>query len=123
MQTEQQIQYMANLAYTVFADGEAVKLEDYLFNTMAKQVGAKRPHMQAAVQKARASDFSPSFPFSFADSVRNLEDMLVLVLADKSLAGTEKQLIVQARKQIDLTETQFKRVVEDAKTRLKQAAT
>lgn len=118
MNDQQRVQFMANLFYVLYSDSNIRKAEEQVFNRFAMQISAKRHHLDLAVEKARAPSFELSFPFRFADSIFNLEAMLITVLIDKKLNINEKKSIQEAKQKLELSEAQFKHVVEDAKAYL-----
>ncbi len=118
MNDQQRVQFMANLFYVLYSDSNISKTEEQVFNRFAMQISAKRPHLDLAVENARAPKFELSFPFRFADAIFNLEAMLITVLIDKKLDINEKKAIQAAKQKLELSEAQFERVVEDARAYL-----
>ncbi len=87
------IHYLANVLLVIRADGTTSPRETAALESIRKNLEAKRPHLAAATALVEAGGYQFRLPGTFADQVRNLEDLLFVTLTDGDLEAREAQLV------------------------------
>lgn len=114
---QEKVTYLANvlrlaLLDKVLSPGELSALEE-----VRKGIDAKKGLLSQAQKAAEADDFSFNRVGSFADQVRNLEDMLFLAMSDNDLDQGETNVAYQFCNMIGIYKDQLDKLVSDAAAR------
>jgi len=117
MKREETIGYLANIYAVVVADGEVDRLEERIFEEIAREIGAGYTERRKAVDEAGQGGLPKRLELRWSDQIRNLEDMLFVAYCDGSLDPTEKQVIVKYANFLNINQAQLGVVREDAKRR------
>ena len=95
MKTEETISYLANIYAVVAADGVVDRVEERVFETIARDIGAGYFARKQAVERAGGDDDLPAkLELRWSDQIRNIEDMLFVAYCDSGLDPTEKRVII-----------------------------
>lgn len=86
--------YISNIIRVAQADGEISDEESDLLQIIVKEIGGTPEDLSEALHIVRQSSFGLQPVGSFADQVRNIEDMLRICLVDDFMEENEKELIL-----------------------------
>jgi len=113
--SKENIQYLANILCVIYSDGDPKRSEEQCINQIAKEIGAKAPHIGLAFEAYRKKGFQLRFPFKYSYRIKNLEDMLSAAIIDGKLSKEEQHVIKEAFTKLELTKEQFQIISEEAK--------
>ena len=116
---EEKITYLANLMAVSRADGSVSPNETYAIETAQKRIGAKRTALRKADTLAQSDGFSPTPVGSFSFRIANLEDMIVVSLADGTLDHEEKPVVLTFARKVGITNEQLQLILSEVRTSLK----
>ena len=111
--------YLANLWLVARADKALSDQEKVLIDQVQKSIQAKRSHNTAAQKAVETGGSSLSKVGSFADQVRNLEDMVAVALADSDLAQAEADVIASFCGLVGIRQEQLDVITSEVSKRLK----
>jgi len=117
MNREETVGYLANIYAVVAADGATDRMEERVFEGVARDIGAGYFERKQAIQKSDAEDLPARLELRWSDQIRNLEDMLFVGYCDGSLDPTEKQVIIDYANLLGISQKQLGTIREDAKRR------
>ena len=117
MKREETVGYLANIYAVVAADGVIDRVEERVFEEIAREIGAGYFERKQAIEKAGTDDLPARLNMRWSDQIRNLEDMLFVGYCDGSLDPSEKQVIIKYANFINISQTQLAVIREDAKRR------
>ena len=92
MLQDEVIQYLANIMKVVQADKILEPREEVVYATICKEIGAKKKEINEAEKLANNDDFSPAPIGRFSNKIRNVEDMILVSLADGKIGATQEQI-------------------------------
>lgn len=118
VQEAKKLQYMRHLVRIASADKQLRPTEDLFLEEARKAIGASKAILKQAIESPGELDFAAVARLS--DRVRNLEDMLDLVLSDGELSDGEKSEFVTGAKQAGLTQELVNVMLAEARGRRKQ---
>src|SRR3989442_4690516 len=90
---QDKVHYLANALRVAFADNSLSTREAAALEEIRKGIDAKKGLLTAAQKAVESGSYTFIKAGSFADQVRNLEDMLFVVLTDKDLHENQCQLV------------------------------
>jgi len=102
--------YLANVLYIASQDGRLTSQELAALDEVRRLVGAKRIHVTEATRLVEDSKFIPQSVGTLGAQVRNLEDMVFVVVG-------EREAIEVFCERIGLTQTQLDQIVREAQVR------
>ncbi|KPK76024.1 MAG: hypothetical protein AMJ79_08640 [Phycisphaerae bacterium SM23_30] len=120
MDNEEKMQYLANIYYLVRADGKVERMEEKLYDYIAKGIEAGYFESLKAKERAQKEGFTIKYPGRWSDRVRCVEDMLLAAYADKRLHELEQKILLQYANEIGIRKDQFKVIMDETKARLKE---
>ncbi len=121
MKREETIDYLANIYAVVAADGAIDRIEERVFEAIARDIGGGYFERKQAVEKAGAGNLPARLELRWSDQVRNLEDMLFVAYCDGSLEPTEKKVIIDYANFLSISQTQLAAIRQEAKRRFAEA--
>lgn len=111
--------YLANLWLVARADKALSPLEQAAIERVQKNIQAKRGVASAAQNAVENAAFSLTKVGRFADQVQNLEDMILVGLADSELAQAEADVIASFCGLIGVHQEQLDLITSEVSKRLK----
>jgi len=117
MKREETIGYLANIYAVVAADGAVERIEERVFEEIAREIGAGYFERKQAIEKAGKESLPARLALRWSDQVRNLEDMLFVGYSDGSLDPSEKKAIVGYANFLGISQSQLAAIREEAKRR------
>jgi uncharacterized tellurite resistance protein B-like protein len=121
MNEQDKIQYLANVLRIAFADKWISAREGAALEEIRKGIDAKKAQLTAAQKAVESSSYSFIKVGSFADQVRNLEDMLFVSMTDTDLNETESKLVKEFCSLIGIYQDQLDKVIADTSRRCDSA--
>lgn len=118
MNPAERVGYLANLLRTLEgrkAEGRAARVVEGI----AREIGATAQEREAAAREAEAPDRAPVYPARYSDRVRNLEDMLLLAMADEKLSVAERNFILEAQRAVGVEPAAWSKVSAECRERLR----
>jgi uncharacterized tellurite resistance protein B-like protein len=109
--------YLANVVTASRASGTLTPDEEELLEEVRTSIKAKKSVLKAAVRRAEDHEVDLTQFARFSDRVRNLEDMIEMVLCDGQLDDSERTVVISAAKQIGITQEQLNLILKEAKRR------
>jgi len=123
MTNEEKVQYMANVALICAIDGKVSPLETLAIESIRRQIGASESDLHEALAAVGGGNYQISPAGRFSDKVRNLEDIILVSLADGDFAKSEKSEVLSFAKTIKVTQDQLTEILSESKQRLKSQKT
>jgi len=117
MNEQDKVHYLANVLRVAFADKSLSARETAAVEEIRKGIDAKKGLLLSAQKAVEGGSYSFIKVGSFADQVRNLEDMLFVALTDTDLNETESQLVAEFCQLIGITKEQYDKISEDTSRR------
>lgn len=117
MKREETVSYLANIYAVVLADGKVERMEERIFEEIAREIGAGYFERKQAIEKAGQKGLPTRLESRWSDQIRNLEDMLFVGYCDGALDPTEKQIIIDYANFLGINQAQLALIREDAKRR------
>jgi uncharacterized tellurite resistance protein B-like protein len=111
--------YLANLWLVARVDKALSPLEQAAIERVQKNIQAKRGVASAAQKAVENAAFSLTKVGTFADQVQNLEDMILVGLADSELAQAEADVIASFCGLIGMHQEQLDLITSEVSKRLK----
>jgi uncharacterized tellurite resistance protein B-like protein len=102
--------YIANIIRVAQADGEISDEESDLLQVIVKEIGGSKEDLSEALHIVRQSGCALQPVGSFADQVRNIEDMLRVCLIDDFMEEHERELILLFASTIGLGQQTIKTI-------------
>jgi len=118
---QEKIYYLANVLRIAFADKTLSARETAALEEIRKGIDAKKSQLTAAQKAVEGGSYTFISVGSFADQVRNLEDMLFVSLMDTDLNDSESQLVKEFCSLIGLHEEQLNKLIGDTSRRCDSA--
>jgi uncharacterized tellurite resistance protein B-like protein len=119
MENEEKIQYLANVYYLAMADGKVDRIEEKLFDHIAKGVKGGYFETLKAMDLAKTEGFEVKYPLRLSDRIKCVEDLLLVAYADEKLHEMEKKIVMEFANELGIYKDQFLMIKEETKKRLK----
>jgi uncharacterized tellurite resistance protein B-like protein len=119
MTPEEKIQYIANMVLICTIDGNVSPLETIAIESIRRQLGVSESELNEALAAVSRGNYQISPVGRFSEKVRNLEDMILVSLADGDFAKSEKSELLLFAKTIKITQDQLAEILSESKLRLK----
>lgn len=113
------VQYLANVITIIRANGKLTPAEDLAFVSICEDIGAKKKECKDAEKLALQDGYQATPTGRYSDSIRNIEDMIYVALADGEICDEEKMRIVVFAKQIDISQDQIDKIFSEVESRVK----
>ena len=122
MTKDELVIYLANLVSISGLAGEITPDESEAIEQIRQEIGASKSDLKTGIDAVvqRTHQITPVGRFS--DRVRNLEDMVLVSIADGKLSESEKPEILSFAKTIKVSQKQIKEILAGSKLRLKSGA-
>ena len=117
MNKEEKIQYLANIYYVLFADGQVDRIEERVFEEISRDVGAGYFERKDASERAQKQGYQVQPAGRWSQRIRNLEDMLFAAYSNGIMDQAEKEPVKQYAAQVGIDQKQFGLVIQEAKQR------
>ena len=115
---DQKITYLANLVAVSRADGSVSPNETQAIDTALKHIGARKTTLKKGDALAQSEGFVPTAVGSFSARIANLEDMMLVSLADGVLDQAETPVVLAFAKKVGITNEQLQRVLSEVRASL-----
>lgn len=115
MSNSDQITYIANVIAISQADGKVTDKEQGAVAFVRQKNGLSEENTQAAIRLVQAGDYNITPVGRYSDTIRNLEDMLLVSLIDGDLANKEKKAMLAFAKAVNLSQEQINTIVSETK--------
>jgi uncharacterized tellurite resistance protein B-like protein len=119
---DEKMLYLANVLHIAFADKSLSARETAALEEVRKSIDAKKGILASAQKAVESGSYTLVKVGSFADQVRNLEDMLFVALADQDLNESENALVCGFARLIGLTQAQVDQLVTETSRRCDAAS-
>lgn len=119
MTNEENVIYLANVAFISAVDGEVKPLEAKIIEGIRNEIGATEPDLHKALNAVAKGDHKITPIGRFSDKVRNLEHMIWVSLTDGQFHKSEKPEVVSFAKSIKITQDQLTEILTETKLRVK----
>jgi hypothetical protein len=115
---DQKVNYLANLVAVSRADGSVSPNESQTIDAASKRIEASRTALKKADALAQSEGFTPTAVGSFSTRIANLEDMMLVSLADGVLDQAEKPIVLAFAKRVGITNEQLQLVLGEVRASL-----
>jgi hypothetical protein len=115
------IAYLANVLLVAYADKKISPRESAALEEIRKGIDAKKSHFTSAQKSVESGSYNFTKVGSFADQVRNLEDILFVALMDSDPDEQKEKLIDHFSQYIGIYKEQLERLISDTARRCDQA--
>ena len=115
MSNSDQITYIANVFAIAQADSKVTEKEQSAIALVCQKNGLSEGDAQAATHLVQAGDYSITPVGRFSNTIRNLEDMLLVAMIDGDLANEEKKAMLAFAKAVKLSQGQINTIVAETK--------
>jgi len=115
MDTNEKVDYLANVVLMSTAEGSLGAEEAGRIEAIRDQIGATPQEMQHALERVSSGEHRLTPVKRFSDRIRNLEDMLLVSLADGDFAASEKEEALAFAKMIRVSQDQLVRMLKEMK--------
>lgn len=115
---DQRITYLANLVAVSRADGSVSPNESQAIEAALKRIGGRKTALKKADTLAQSEGFVPTAVGSFSARIANLEDMMLVSLADGVLDQVEKPVVLAFAKKVGITNEQLQLVLGEVRASL-----
>lgn len=119
---QDKIEYLANILVVAFADKSLSARETAALEEVRKGIDAKKGVLAAARKAIEGSSYDFVLVGTFADQVKNLEDMLFVALTDHDLDHNEGSLARAFGQLIGISQEQFDQMVAETSHRCDTAS-
>ncbi|MCP4710738.1 MAG: hypothetical protein GY869_19100 [Planctomycetes bacterium] len=119
MENEEKIQFLANVYYLAMVDGQVERLEERLFDYIAKGIQAGYFETLKAMDLAKTADFEVKYPMRLSDRIKCVEDLLLIAYADDKLVEVEKKIVLDYANHVGIHKDQFVTIKDETVKRLK----
>ena len=119
---QEKTDYLANILVLVFADKSLSARETAALEEIRKSIDAKKSVLSAARKAVAGTSYNFIRAGTFADQVRNLEDMLFVALTDNDMDDNETALAREFCQLIGISEEQFDQMVTETSRRCDTAS-
>lgn len=116
---EEKIAYLANLVAVSRSDGSVSPNETLAIEAAQKRIGAKKTALRNADTLAQSDGFKPKAVGSFSVRIANLEDMILVSLADGVLDKAEKPIVLSFAKSVGITNEQLQLILTEVRASLR----
>jgi uncharacterized tellurite resistance protein B-like protein len=120
MINEDKINYLANIISAIYADGKTYQSEEKWMNVIAKEIDASPYHIDKAIKLAESSEFEQTLPERYSDSIRLLEDVLLILNADRHFDAAEKEFTRNLASRLHLTQHGINKIQEYCRKKVKK---
>ena len=120
MKREETVGYLANIYAVVAVDGDIDRVEERVFESIAREIGAGYFERKKAIDRTKEDELPARLDLRWSDQIRNLEDMLFVAYCDGTLEPAEKQSIVNYANFLSISQQQLSVIREDAKRRFSE---
>ena len=110
---QEKAEYLANILVVALADRSLSVRETAALEEVRKGIDAKKGVLSAARKAVEGSPYSFVRAGTFADCVKNLEDMLFVALTDDDLDDNEAALVKEFSRLAGISEAQFDYMVTE----------
>lgn len=117
MNKEEQVRYLANIYHLLVSDGAVDRIEEKVFDEIAREIGAGYFEKRNAMDLARKDGYQVRLAGRWSERIRNLEDMLFAAYCNDVLERTEKKVITHYAGQVEISQAQFDVIKEETKRR------
>ena len=107
MNKDEQVVYLANIYRLLLADGAAERIEERVFEEMARDIGAGFFERKGGMEAAQGEQYQLELVGRWSDRIRNLEDMLFAAFCNGVLEPGEKTLIKDYAGKLGISQQQF----------------
>ncbi len=114
---QDKISYLANVLFVAFVDKSLSPREAAALEEIRKSIDAKKGHLGSAQKAVEGGSYTFTRVGSFADQVRNLEDILFVALTDSDLDERELQLVSQFCQLVGIYQDQLDAIIADTSRR------
>ncbi len=121
MNDEEKVHYLVNVLLVAFADKSLSPRETAALEEVRKSIDAKKGVLAAAQKAVEGGSYTSVKAGSFADQVKNLEDMLFVALTDKDLSERESHLTSGFGRFIGVSQGQLDQLVAETSRRCDSA--
>lgn len=121
--TEEKKQYLANIIHMARADGKFTNDETNTIELIQKSIGAKKAELNQAYQLSENPEFQIRLVGHFSDKIKNLEDIILVSLIDGNIDESEKSILLDVARKIQITQDQFQLIINDVKNVISAKAT
>ena len=118
---QDKIAYLANVLHIAYADKIISPRELSALEEVRKGIDAKKSHLTSAQKTVEGGSYIFTKVGSFADQVRNLEDILFVALMDSDPDERKRKLIDEFSQIIGIYKEQLDRLISDTARRCDQA--
>jgi hypothetical protein len=118
---QDKIAYLSNVLLITYADKMISPRESAALEEIRKGIDAKKSHLTSAQKNVEGGSYIFTKVGSFADQVRNLEDILFVALMDSDPDEQKRILIDQFSQKIGIYKEQLDRLMLDTARRCDQA--
>jgi len=119
MTSDEKIQYLANVYYILTVDGKVERVEEKMYERIAKGIDAGYFEQSRAREMVKKDGFAIRYPSRWSDRIRSMEDLLAAALSDEKLHALEKKLMTDYAKHLGIDQTQMNLISRETKARLK----
>lgn len=110
---DQIISNVANVIYMAKIDRKITTSESKAIEEIVKNYGAKKSDFNKANKLADTKDFQINLNGNYSDKVKNLEEIIYVALIDGNLEQYEKTKILEAARDIFISETQLNIIISE----------
>jgi uncharacterized tellurite resistance protein B-like protein len=121
MNDKEKVHYLANVQLVALVDRSLSARETAALEEVRKNIEAKKGVFTAAQKAAESGTYTFVKAGSFADQVKNLEDMLFVALTDKDLSESETHLVSEFGRIIGISQDQLDQLVAETSQRCDSA--
>lgn len=114
---QEKVHYLANVLRVAFVDKSLSAREAAALEEVRKSIDAKKGLLTAAQKAVESGSYAFIGAGSFADQVRNLEDMLFVALMDKDFDEKESQLVKEFCHLVGVHQEQLDKLIADTSRR------
>lgn len=120
MTSDEKIQYLANVYYIIMVDGSMERVEERMFDRIAKGIDAGYFEQSRAKEMVKKDGFAIRYPSRWSDRIRSMEDLLAAALSDEKLHALEKKLMTDYAKHLGIDQKQMNLITKETKARLEE---
>ena len=118
---QDKITYLSNVLVIVYTDNKISPRESAALEEIRKNIDAKKSHLTGAQKCVEGGSYHFAVVGSFADQVRNIEDMLFAAFSDSDLDANKEKLINEFSTLIGLHKEQIDKLISDTSRRCDQS--
>lgn len=112
--------YLANVLSVAKSDGKDTREEARVFQAIAERIGAEQRHFMAAQRLLRKGRYSLGYVRSRPLRMANVQDMVMIALADGTLEDEESKPIEGFAAQLRLDQQEMDKLVNRARSELEE---